>query len=139
MTVATKVDPLDVLFSEYIRRRAIMETGGCERCLTPKHDEQKENGDTFPAWKKLQCSHYHGRSSKSVRRDPDNAAGLCGACHIYLGSHPEEHTQFFKNRLGEQDFDLLSGRLRVPVRYIDKSGVKLWLKEEIRRLKDAED
>ncbi len=129
-------DPLDILFSEFIRRRAISEAGGCERCLTPKYDQQKENGDIFDAWKLLDCSHYHGRSSKSVRWDPDNAAGLCGACHIHLGGHPEEHKQFFLDRLREQGLDLLAGRLRTQARYIDKAGITLWLKEEIRKLKN---
>ena len=130
----TKIDALDTLFSEYIRRRAIAEAGGCERCLTPKHDTEKENGDTFEAFKYLQCSHYHGRSAKALRWDPDNAAGLCGACHIYFGANPEEHRQFFVQRLGQDRYDLLDARKRTPARYMDKAGIRLWLKEEIRKL-----
>ena len=73
---------LDSLFSEYIRKRAISKVGGCERCLTPKFDIQKDNGDIFPAWKQLQCSHFIGRSKKSTRLDEDNCIGICGACHF---------------------------------------------------------
>jgi len=130
-----KIDPLDKLFSEFIRRRAIKTAGGCERCLVQKYDIQKENGDIFPAWKQLQCSHYHGRGIKSVRYDPDNAAGLCGACHLYLGSQPDEHKQFFINRLGEHGYDMLLARKRQSAKYIDKSIITLYLKAEIEKFK----
>ncbi len=103
---------LDDLFSQFVRRRAIKRAGGCEKCLRPKTDIQKENGDIFPAWKQLQCSHYEGRSSKVVRFDESNAAGLCGNCHIYLEHHPHEHTEWFKEYLGEREFDLLTARAR---------------------------
>jgi len=61
--VRIKIDPLDALFSEYIRCRAIKEVHGCERCLAWKVD-----------YKGLECSHFHGRAQKSTRWDEDNAA-----------------------------------------------------------------
>ena len=136
---ATKINTketrnLDVLFSEYIRRRAITEVGGCERCLTPKYNITNENGDIFPAWKHLQCSHFHGRASRSVRWDEDNASGLCGACHIYVTAHPIEHVEWFKERLGDR-FDLLQARARTPARYIDREAIKLYYKAKIEELK----
>ncbi len=96
-----RLSPLDILFSKFIRLRAIKGVHGCERCQTYKRD-----------YKELQCSHFYGRSRKSVRWDEDNAAGLCFGCHQYLGSHPQEHVQFFKERLGDR-FELLEGRMRV--------------------------
>ena len=30
-----RIDPLDSLVSEYVRRRAVMRVGGCEKCLKP--------------------------------------------------------------------------------------------------------
>ncbi len=128
-----KIDPLDKLFSEFIRRRAIQRVGGCERCLTPQYDTEREDGTVFPAWKQLECSHFFGRAQKSVRWDEDNAAGLCFGCHQYLGSHPLEHVEWFKARLGDS-FDLLNARARTPVRYLDKAGIKLYLKAKIEEI-----
>ena len=128
-------DSLDVLFSEFIRRRAIISTGGCERCLTPKFDIQKEDGSVLPAWKQLQTSHFHGRAKKSTRWDPDNACGICGACHMYLGAHPLEHVEFFRKRLTEQGLDLLNARARLPAKYIDKEAIRLYLEKETEYLK----
>jgi len=96
-----RIDPLDTLFSEFIRKRAMKRTGGCERCLTPKTD-----------YKQLQCAHFHGRSKKSVRWDEDNAVGLCCGCHLYLDSHPLDKVEWFKSLLGEERFDLLNSRMR---------------------------
>ena len=127
-----KISLLDSKFSEVIRRRAILNTGGCERCLTPKYDIQKDNGDIFKAWKLLQCSHFIGRATKSVRWDEDNACGLCGGCHMYLTAHPMEHVEFFKNRLGDR-YDLLQARTRniKP----DKYAIYLYLNELLKDYK----
>ena len=132
-----KRDWLDDLFSEYIRRRAIHDVGGCERCLAQKKDYQKEDGEIFEDYKYLQCSHYEGRSAQSVRCDPDNAAGLCKACHLYFGGHNEEHRAFFIKRLGQEGFNLLQARLRTPAKYIDKEAIALGLKQWIKEYKDA--
>lgn len=106
----TSIRTLDRLFSELIRRRAIQKVGGCERCLSPKQNILKDNGDVFPAWKQLQTSHFWGRAKKSVRWDTDNAVGLCGGCHRYLTAHPEEHARWFQDHLGEQAFEFLKYR-----------------------------
>lgn len=92
-------EALDKLFSEYIRKRAMQRVGGCERCLTKKK-----------GYKELQNSHFYGRGKHSTRWDETNCAGLCGACHIYVSSHPVIHMEWFKNRLGETEFDLLTYR-----------------------------
>jgi len=128
-----KIDPLDKLFSEYIRRRAIVRVGGCERCLSIKPDTEKENGTVFPGWKQLQCSHFWGRGKISVRWDQDNAAGLCGGCHMYLTAHPEEHRNWFMTRLGADDFDLLMGRAFTPQKP-DIEALTIYLKEMIKEV-----
>lgn len=117
-----KISPLDKLFSKFIRKRAMARVGGCERCLAPK-----------VSYKELQCSHYHGRGKRSVRWDEDNAAGLCCGCHTYLGANPLEHTEWFKQLIGEQEFDLLLSRARTPARYIDKEAIRLYFEEKLRR------
>lgn len=121
-----KLNPLDKLFSEYIRRRAMKLVHGCERCLTGK-----------VSWKQLQCSHFHGRAKRSIRWDEDNAAGLCPGCHMYLTSHPLEHTEWFKNYLGEERFNLLQARMRIIYK-VDKELIALYLKQKIKELEQVE-
>lgn len=128
-------EPLDDTYSEFIRKRAIKEKGGCERCLTPKFDTVKDNGDIFPAYKKLQCSHFIGRSNHSTRWDEDDCCGLCGACHIYFGHHPLEHVEFFTKRLGKLRFDLLQARAR-QIGRPDKNALTLYYKFKIKQLED---
>ena len=118
-----RITPLDKLFSEFIRRRAMARVHGCERCLTGKVD-----------YKELQCSHFWGRKRQLVRYDEDNSAGLCGACHLYLSANPSEHTTWFKNHLGEEAFDLLEARAS-KVGRPDEAGIALYLKEKIRELR----
>lgn len=103
---------LDDLVSEFVRRRAMARVGGCERCLTPKFDKQKEDGTVLPAWRLLQCAHYLTRSKFSIRWDEDNVFGFCGACHIYFQGRGEEFAEWVKQQLGQAAFDMLKGRER---------------------------
>jgi hypothetical protein len=125
-----RLDSLDGLFSEYVRKRAIQRAGGCERCLSERFDIQKDNGIIFPAWKQLQCAHFHGRGDRSTRWDEDNAVGLCGACHFYFGAHPLEFVEWFRKHLGEREFDMLAARNRVLGRP-DRKAIELYLREKI--------
>ena len=127
-----RLDSLDTLFSEYIRKRALQQTGGCERCGTPKYDIQRDDS-ILPAWMLLQCSHFIGRSKRATRWDEDNAAGLCPGCHMYFTSHPLEHVEFFKARLGD-DFDLLQARARAIKP--DKEAIRLYLEVKIKEMED---
>ncbi len=115
-----KRDKLDVLFSEYIRKRAVASCGGCERCLKP-----------YP-WQSLQTSHFWGRRMKSVRWHELNAAGLCFSCHQHLTANPAEHVEWFKKRLGAQYemLDIQAHQVFKP----DISGISLYLEQKIREL-----
>ena len=128
-----KLDALDKLVSEYIRRKAIKEVGGCERCLAPKYDIVKEDGSIFPAWQQLQCCHFHGRGNHSVRYDPDNLAGLDFGCHQFLDSHPLEKIEFFKQRLGEDRFNMLNSRMR-QMGKPDKKLLTLYYQSKIKEV-----
>lgn len=128
-----KITALDKLFSEYIRKRAIARVGGCVRCLTPKLDIEKEDGKIFPEWKQLQCSHFWGRGRRAVRYDEDNAAGFCGACHMYFAAHPAEHAAFFLQRLGQERFDMLEKRAQTPQK-LDENAIMLYLQQKIKLL-----
>jgi len=130
-------DYLDELFSEFIRRRAMQRVGGCERCLHPKQDIPKENGEILPAWKQLQCCHFDGRSNKRIRYDPDNAGGFCGACHNILDGHPFEKVEWVKQHLGEQRYNMLQGRLHIVYPKIDKKAIELYLRHEIKEMESS--
>ena len=132
-----KRDKLDDLCSEYIRRRAIQKTGGCERCLTPKYDIQKEDGSIYPAWKQLQACHFHSRRHYSIRYDPDNLVGCCFGCHQYLDSHPLEKVEFFKARLGEDKYDMLNSRMRIIHPKPDKVLLTLYYQQKIKEVSNA--
>ena len=132
-----QTDRLDDLFSELTRRKAILNVGGCERCLTPKYDIVKEDGFIFPAWKQLQCAHFKGKRNHALRWDEDNAAGICGGCHTYFHANPDKATEWFRKRLGDKA-DLLEVRARMSGKDIDKSAVEIYLKHKIAKLKEGE-
>lgn len=89
-----QITKLDSLFSKFIRQRDKV----CQRC--------GKGG-------RLETSHFHGRRKRSVRWDEDNAVALCFACHRYFTENPLEHCEWFKNRLGEKEFDALNVRARI--------------------------
>ncbi len=113
-----RIDPLDVLFSRFIRLRA---KGQCERCLQEVD------------FKRLQTAHFDGRARKSVRWDEDNACACCCGCHRYLDAHPIEKIEFFKKLLGEEGFEALQGRMR-QIGMPDKKMIEIYLKEKIKEL-----
>ncbi len=114
-----RIDPLDALFSEYIRKR----TGGCcQRCLQ------------FKGWRRLDTAHFHGRSNRAVRYDPDNACGACWGCHTFLDSHAMEKVEFFHQLLGQKRFDMLNSRARITWPRPDKKAIALYLREQIKKL-----
>lgn len=119
-----KLLPLDILFSEFIRRRAIQRVNGCERCLQGKTD-----------YKQLQCSHFVGRSRRAVRWDEDNATGLCPGCHMYLTAHPTEHVRWFTEHLGDGKINLLVARSYHGIKP-DTEAIKLYLKTKIKELEN---
>lgn len=128
-----KIDPLDKIFSEFIRRRAILRVGGCEKCLRPKYDITKDNGDIFPAWRHLEVSHFYGRGRKSIRWDEDNSVGLCFKCHQEFGAQPLEHVRWFEKYIGKEASEMLAGRERV-IGKPDKSALMLYYSQKIKEM-----
>jgi len=122
----------DDLFSEYIRKRAIMRSGGCERCLTQKYDIQKDNGEVLPAWKQLQCAHLISRRHQGTAWDIDNALGLCGSCHMNIDSM-DQKSIFIVEKIGRKQYELLLIR-KAGVHHIDKAALILYLKKQIEEL-----
>jgi len=111
-------DPLDALFSDYIRKRA---GWCCERC------------GICPSRRGLDCSHFHGRAKQAVRYDEDNAVALCKNCHRYFGSHKTEYEDWFKQYIGEERYNMLEGRMR-QIGKPDKNALKLYYKQKITEL-----
>lgn len=129
-----KIALLDEYFREFIRKRAIKNAGGCERCLSPRYDIEKEDGSIFPAWKQLQTAHFIPRGNYHIRWDEDNAAGLCGGCHRAIDKHFVQKEELVKARLGDR-FELLQGREHETGK-VDRNAIYLYLKEEIRKLEE---
>ena len=115
-----RIDPLDKLFSQYIRMRAIQRVHGCERCGAWKAD-----------YKQLQCAHLISRWHKSIRWDEDAALGLCGGCHLWIDHEAEEKLELLKNKIGEDKVLLLKARARTPARYLDREAIRLYYKAKI--------
>jgi hypothetical protein len=93
-----KIDQADQLFSQYVRLR----DKHCMRCHSPV--EFNEKG--LPV--SHQASHFFGRSSESVRFEPDNVDCLCWGCHQIWGSNDREAYRDFKlKQLGEKRFNSL--------------------------------
>ena len=124
---------LDIPYREFVRKRAIFRVGGCEHCLQVKHDKEKEDGSIFPAWKQLECSHYHKRALLSVRYDAFNGAGICADCHRELENNRDAHTKWFKSHIGEHEYELLKDRMR-NMSKIDKEVLWLYYKQKIAEL-----
>ena len=114
-------DPLDKLFSNYIRLRDKLT---CQRC-----------GRVFPKLTGgLHCAHYHKRRKQSVRFDPDNAVAFCFGCHTFMDENFDDYfTPFMIRRLGQERFDMLAGRMRQYGKP-DRNLIKLWLKQELAKL-----
>ena len=124
---------LDKMFSESTRKRAILRAGGCERCGTGKFDIVKENGDTLPAWKQLQCCHCFGRAKRSTRWDEEDAAGLCGGCHMFIDAQHDHKEALFRKLIGDDRYELLELRANTPQK-IDRDLVELYLIEKLKEL-----
>lgn len=128
-----RISPLDRLFSEFIRKRAIARVGGCERCLSQKYDIEREDGSIFPAYKQLQCAHLISRWHLSTRWDEDVALGLCGGCHLWIDHEAEEKMELLKSKIGQEGYDLLQARAR-QFGKPDKKLLTLYYRAKIKEL-----
>ncbi len=91
MTTSKAIRRADKFFSLLIRDRDPI----CVRCR-----EQRS----------AHCAHNFGRGYMQTRVDFDNAVGLCAGCHMYLTHNPHEHVEFFRDRLGADQYDDLMAR-----------------------------
>jgi len=113
-----KLSPLDKLLTTYLR----LKTGNtCEYCARVGY---------------VETSHFHSRRKWITRYDEENVAGLCKACHFYLGEHPNKHANFFKKRLGSVGYEALNIRAEIIKKRTqeDVERIRESLKEKIRIL-----
>jgi hypothetical protein len=145
MAFGIKINTTDVLFSKLVRER---DGHKCVRCGR-KHEEYKNT---------LDCSHFWGRGSKSVRWDMENADSLCRyPCHQGSNSsHPGqfgweyqkqikghngcpddgEYTKFKIKQLGQNNFDLLMIRAHTPTK-VDEKMLRIVFKAALKQAEKA--
>jgi hypothetical protein len=82
-----KLDPLDILFSRYIK---LLAGGICEYC------GQRPNSRGY------HTHHFIGRRYLNTRYEQDNCVALCMSCHNLMGDFPDESQAFFVKRVGSQ-------------------------------------
>jgi len=87
MKKSTIRNKLDKLCSEIVRKR-----GKCERCGR-KAD--------------LQCCHIFSRTYNNTRWDLENLLCLCASCHFWSHKNPILFTEFIKQFLGKEKYELL--------------------------------
>ncbi len=93
MKKTIKLNPLDILFSKYIRAKAGYT---CEYC-----------GKKTQSKRGLHCSHFIGRRYHKTRWLEANCACLCFSCHNYMHDFPATHKDFFIKRLGSPAVETL--------------------------------
>lgn len=108
-----KINKLDKLFSELIRKRA---KNHCE--IGGEHKE----------FNQLQACHAFGRRKQSVRYDPRNALAGCMGHHRQMDENHEMKREIFMRRLGENQYKALMVEAETP-RKIDKKIIDLQLRE----------
>jgi len=113
---------LDKLFSELVRKRAMLRAGGCERCGSQKTD-----------YKQLQCCHCFGRGKRSIRWDEEDAAGLCGGCHMFIDAQHDHKEGLFRRLIGDSRYELLEMRANIPQK-VDRDLIELYLQNKLKEL-----
>lgn len=111
-----RIDPLDALFSLYVRTR---DNFTCQRCGVKS--------------KFVQCAHFIGRRNKATRYDEANCVSLDLGCHQYFHANPLEFVEWTKQRLGEREFNLLQARARVITK-LDKTAITIYLWAKLGKL-----
>ena len=113
-----KLDPLDILFSRYIRPKA---GGKCEFC--------GKQGDP----RGMHTSHFIGRRYRNTRWLEDNVACLCFGCHNLMHDFPTIHREFFVKRIGSDRVEQLEILART-IKKVDKDKIKSELKAKLKLL-----
>ena len=105
-TISKLKKKLDVLFSQYIRRRNADHLGRvkCFTCGVEKH------------WKEQQSGHFQSRSHHSTRWDEINVQVQCVKCNMYRQGEQYKFGMYLDQRFGDGTAEELENRAKTIVK-----------------------
>ena len=105
-TISKLKKKLDVLFSQYIRRRNADHLGRvkCFTCGVEKH------------WKEQQAGHFQSRSHHSTRWDEVNVQVQCVKCNMYRQGEQYKFGLYLDQRFGDGTAEELENRAKTIVK-----------------------
>jgi len=83
----------------------------------------------------MHCSHFKSRRYVKTRHSLLNVAPLCASCHKEMGDHPDKHTEWFTNWIGQEKYDrliALHNSIAKPHKGWDMEKRKHWGEQEKR-------
>ena len=95
---------LDILFSQWIRKRDQRSADGYGPCVT------------CGTFSKLQASHFIPRQHLAVRWDERNVHGACAYCNCWQHGNLIAYTLYMQNRYGQDVVDELMRLKRTTVK-----------------------
>ena len=125
-TISKLKKKLDVLFSQYIRRRNADHLGRvkCFTCGVEKH------------WKEQQAGHFQSRSHHSTRWDEVNVQVQCVKCNMYRQGEQYKFGLYLDDRFGDGTAEELEYRAKTIVKLnrVDYEEAIERYKQKIREL-----
>ena len=125
-TISKLKKKLDVLFSQYIRRRNADHSGRvkCFTCGVEKH------------WKEQQAGHFQSRSHHSTRWDEVNVQVQCVKCNMYRQGEQYKFGLYLDDRFGDGTAEELEHRAKtiVTLNRVDYEEAIERYKQKIREL-----
>jgi len=105
-TISKLKKKLDVLFSQYIRRRNADHLGRvkCFTCGVDKH------------WKEQQAGHFQSRSHHSTRWDEVNVQVQCIKCNMYRQGEQYKFGMYLDQKFGDGTAEELEYRAKTIVK-----------------------
>ncbi len=125
-TISKLKKKLDVLFSQYIRRRNADHLGRvkCFTCGVEKH------------WKEQQAGHFQSRSHHSTRWDEVNVQVQCVKCNMFRQGEQYKFGLYLDQRFGDGTAEELENRAKTIVKLnrVDYEEAIERYKQKIREL-----
>ena len=119
-----KKDSTDRLYSEFIKTR---DEYTCQLCDQYFPEGQRQYLDT---------AHCFSRACKQLRWEPLNSVAMCRDCHRQMDSNDFQKKEFFRDRIGDKAFALLSDKFHNPGRFPkpDPKEIRKWLRAGIKKM-----
>jgi len=125
-TISKLKKKLDILFSQYIRRRNADHLGRvkCFTCGVEKH------------WKEQQAGHFQSRSHHSTRWDEVNVQVQCVKCNMFRQGEQYKFGLYLDDRFGDGTAEELENRAKTIVKLnrVDYEEAIERYKQKIREL-----